>query len=420
MIRAPRWLKTKFLRLSPFLRGVSEALLVNGLGLFAALAAQSVLAQVLGPADFGIYSACVSAAAVLSVIAIGGMDTALLRELPSNPHHTFYLVRRAERGLVIGLVLGLPVLFLWLGSFSQAFATVMLALFLATSTIRQFALRANFVVFWGRFPDIVMRPVLVAAFISFFAVIMPLKPLSALVLHSAATALVFLFGAALLKSKMRKLAPKPAPNSITAITLKDRSLWLALSLLTLLMLEIDKLVGSTLMSANDFGHYALASRLYGFGVVATESLAVVAAPFAARFIAAGRTTEVIKIERDLSLVLAGVALLIFSALSFFGSHLVAFLAPGFDDSVAILKILALAALAAPFILPRLAITSVLNPALAWRLQSFALLGLVSTSILGTIFWHVLGQENSAQGLAVGIVAGAFFRAILWRVFGKLV
>lgn len=407
------------LKSSPFLRGAMEAMAVNGLGLFSALVAQSVLAQALGPAGFGYYSANVAVAAVLSVLAVGGMDTALLRELPKDPSHTIDLVRRAERWLFIGIVAAAPVLVLWFGSIPDGIAVALLALFLAASTVRQFALRANFMVFWGRFPDIVMRPTLVAALVVLFGMWVPVRPLMALSLHGLSTAIVYLFGSSLLQRRVG-LRTKSPSSSPPRISLRDRSFWLGLSLLTLLMVELDKLIGAALLPSADFGHYALASRLYGFGVVAMESLAIVAAPIAARAISQQKIEAVQRLERDVALVVGGVVIGMLVLIACWGEEMVAFLAPGFEDSVPVLKILALAAIVGPLILPRLSITSVVNPPLAWKLQSISLLGLALTSVAGALWWRTLGVQQPAIGLAWGIVAGSVFRAVLWRFWGRYI
>lgn len=412
-------LKRRYLRLSLFLRGAFEALTVNGLGLFAALVAQSVLAQALGPANFGAYSAMVSLAAILAVLAVGGMDTALLRELPKEPAHTLALVKRAERWVIITITCGLPVLFLWTGTIAGMLAAGFLSACLAAGTIRQFALRGNLMVFWGRFPDVVMRPVLVASFVVIATRQSVLNPVFALSLHGLATAVVYVMGAAVLRQRMRGIST--AANVVTAplISLADRGLWLGLSLLTMLSIELDKLIGSLMLSPVDFGHYALAARLYGFGVVATESLAMVAAPIASRMLAQGLHGDVIKLEHQLMLVLTAMVTGMLAMILLIGADVVAFLAPGYGDSVSVLEILALATLAIPFVLPRLAITSVMNPRRALHLQSVAIVGLATCCVVSTAIANGAGLAGN-MGLAWGIVAGAMLRAMLWWFFGRIV
>lgn len=410
----------RFSGLSPFFRGAIEAMGVNGLGLFAALVAQAALAQALGPADFGVYSAAVSVAAVLAVFAVGGMDTALLREVPKEPLNTATLVRRAERWIILTVLVGAPVLYLWTDSWRMTAASALLAAFFAAGTIRQFALRGILLVFWGRFPDIVMRPVLVASFVVVLSGYADLTPAIAVALHAIATALVYIFGGLVLRDRLTRLDSSALDTRIVPeISVKDRALWLGLSLLTILSLEIDKLIGALLLTPNDFGHYALAARLYGFGILATESLAVVAAPLAARAIAKGQPAELRKLELHLSCVLALVVVGVLAVIMFFGEQAVNFLAPGFSDSVEPLKVLGLAALAAPVVLPRLSITSVLQPGIAWRLQILALLG-SAFACAGVTWWAVKsGAMQPAVGLAWGVVAGSALRAVLWRVFGRI-
>jgi O-antigen/teichoic acid export membrane protein len=410
----------RFLGLSPFFRGAIEAMGVNGLGLFAALVAQAALAQALGPSDFGVYSAAVSVAAVLAVFAVGGMDTALLREVPKEPLNTATLVKRAERRIVLTVIIGAPLLYLWTESWKMTAASALLAAFFAAGTIRQFALRGILLVFWGRFPDIVMRPVLVAGFVVLLGGYTILTPTLGIVLHALATALVYLFGGLVLRDRLTRLDASALETRIVPeISVKDRALWLGLSLLTILSLELDKLIGALLLTPNDFGHYALAARLYGFGVLATESLAVVAAPLAARAIARGQHAELRKLEFHLSCVLALVVVGVLGVILLFGEQAVDFLAPGFSDSVEPLTVLGLAALTAPIVLPRLSIASVIQPGIAWRLQVAALIG-SAIACAGITWWAVkTGAMAPAVAVAWGVVAGAAFRAVLWRVFGRI-
>ncbi len=406
-------------RLSLFLQGAFEALAVNGLGLFAALVAQAVLAQALGPANFGVYSAMVSMAAVLAVVAVGGMDTALLRELPKQPAHTLELVRRAERWILVAITCGTPVLFLWTGTISATAAAGVLSVFLAASTIRQFALRGNLMVFWGRFPDIVMRPVLVAGFVILASSAIELRPVSAVALHGLATGVVYFVGAMVLRQRMRGVSSAANGTAAPVISKVDRGLWLGLSLLTMLSIELDKLIGSVMLSPIDFGHYALAARLFGFGIMATESLAMVAAPLASRMLANKLRDDVITLERQLMFVLVAMVAGIYGMILLIGEDVVAFLAPGYSDSVPVLEVLALAALAVPFILPRLAITSVVNPRRALQLQSVAILGLALCCVVATAMANGAGYPGNI-GLAWGIVAGTLLRAVLWWIFGRIV
>jgi O-antigen/teichoic acid export membrane protein len=261
---------------------------------------------------------------------------------------------------------------------------------------------------------------LVAALVVGLHSYIALSPTIAIALHAVATALVYVFGGLVLRDRLRRLdATALETRIVPEIPVKDRALWLGLSLLTILSLEIDKLIGAALMTPSDFGHYALAARLYGFGVLATESLAVVAAPLAAKAIAKEKPEELKKLELHLSCVLAFVVLVVLAVIVFFGEQAVNFLAPGYSDSVAPLEVLGLAALAAPIVLPRLAISSVVQPRTAWRLQIVALLG-SALACTGVTWWAVRGGEMApAVALAWGVVVGAALRAVLWRVFGRL-
>ncbi len=325
-------------------RGALLALMVNIGAVIVGLIVQFVLARLLSPLEFGIYSYCISWLGVGVLFATGGADALLVRltaQLEAKREHTrsVVLARWALRRGVVwsGTITALTLIFLQLfksniapGLVLAMTWTVLLLPVITLLSIRQAFFRGLKRIVAARLPDIILRPVVFGTLLilawstGFFQ---EMTGENAMLLHLVAGVVALILGFLAFYHQ--------AQSSNEEVTSDHREGWkrmalplLLVGVLTALQVESDKIALGLLGSLENVGAYSLASRLGSFVTFGSDALMMMAVPLMSEHFASRSREE---LQRLVSKVLTGMIVAVFPAalimiacgeyiLKFFGFH----------------------------------------------------------------------------------------------------
>lgn len=397
---------------SPLLLGAGAALVVNAVGALLVLLNHYLLAQSIGAAGVGLYSYAISWAGLVALVSVLGVDSVVIAQgsrLLSQPGKLRGLFAWASRDVLLGtllaVVLYLSVVILKKWQTSVMLAAAPLIVFLAAGFLRQGMLRALKRPALARFPDIVLRPSLFGLFLvgAVFAG-RELGAAEALVLHSVAAFVAFIFGLLL----VRRLAPKSSALEITGQEVlawrKAASRFFLITWAGVTFQELDLLLAGSFLGAEQAGLYATALRLAAFIPFGAQACDAALAPLISEKYGKGEPIGAL-VQRALlwNILLAIVPAVI---LLVWGSAVLGFFGTQFVQAGQVLLILTLGQFVAVLLGPSGFVLSMTNQ--QGELAKIYTIWMVAALILGVILVKLTMQ---AEVLALVISACLILRSL---------
>jgi O-antigen/teichoic acid export membrane protein len=329
------------MELAPFkqvTRNGLKSFILNGLSFLLLVVTQVALTRVLTVEEYGVYSLALSIISVLVLLSVCGADTFLLtRVAQARAAQASGEVRALYRwscrygayaggvsSFVFVIVAG-GALFTQVEPLKYVGVVAGGGLFLAAWTmlsVRQAYFRGAEEILPARIPDVVIRPLLFIVLIFFAYLSGAVSAGIALLLHALGAWCAY--GLALIRYPVKeKLGGEPYLN-LTAAWRKVALGYLTISLLTVWLVEVDKLLLGALTESVHLGKYALASRMAQFVNFGADTLLLVAVPALQRVLAGGGKQEVRILYRKTQIVMGGTAWACTLLFSLFGESLLAF------------------------------------------------------------------------------------------------
>ncbi|MBN1464715.1 flippase [candidate division KSB1 bacterium] len=337
-----------------FFKGAVGSFIIKFVGAGLLFSSQVVLARLCGAEQYGHYAYALSWLTILSILAILGFDTSLLRFIPE------YLVKsdwRRLRGVIrssflfstiaaisISIVGVLVVLALrekmpaaWIAPLCLMLAALP---FYSVTVIRQAALRACKHVVLAELPESVLRPIIIVlAALLFVRMRGALDAASAWLSQLLAIIIASLFGALLFISKMPSQA-RAAPTQY------DNKLWFITSTPMLLMSSMNIVLSQASMiilgfyrSSAEIAVFSAATRIVILATFILMAINSIAAPMISELYYADKREE---LQSILVFSAKGIAVFtLFTSLliALFGKSILAFFGRDFGDGYIILLIL---------------------------------------------------------------------------------
>lgn len=259
-------------RTSPLLRGASATLLVNVIGAGLVIVNHYLLAHALGADGLGGYSYAISWAGLVSLLAVGGIDSVVISQGSRIAKETAKLQglfawagRDIFLGTVTAVVFYLAVVILRKKQLDILVSAAPLIIFLAAGSLRQSMLRAIKRPALARFPDIILRPgglgiLLALALVARRGVTAG----EALIMHAAAALVAFIVGVVLVRRFTgRTTRLEINSESVNSWRRAARSFFLV-TWAGVTFQELDMLIAGSQLGNVQAGYYATALRLAAF------------------------------------------------------------------------------------------------------------------------------------------------------------
>ncbi|MGI9305335.1 MAG: flippase [Gammaproteobacteria bacterium] len=299
-------------------RKAGGSFLVKGAGQGLMFVLMILLARLMGADQFGVYVVVIAWLNILTLVSKFGLDLVVVRFVSTYLTQEQWGTLRGviiwsnrvtvQLSLVIGLLAALCVWFV--GRETQldlvrAFWLAMIALPLASlASLRHAALQGMTHVVLAEVPEMIARPILIAAVVIPVVVIGGMHPAAPFVAgaHLFAVAASFALGAYWLNSRLPAKAKAAKPQYCKQEWMSAAFPLLLVSGTYMIISQTDTVMIGMLLDNTRAGYYNAASRLSSviqFGFIA---ILAIAAPLIASSYAAGRSTE---LQRVLTLTAAG-------------------------------------------------------------------------------------------------------------------
>jgi len=329
-----RVLRGKSLR-ETLLRGGAGSFLTKGLQAVVALFLTIVLARVLGPEQFGIYSFVLAALMLAAIPTQVGAPQLLVRETAkyavsqdwSRVHGLWRWANRLVLGFSLGVIIVLAAT-LWLFGDRVEPATLYTTIIgsaliplIALANLRAASLRGLKHVVIGQLPEKIVRPTALLLFVlvtAIFSLEEPITAKSVMAMHVVAAVLAFLIGWALL---VRNVTARTAAQFHP---IDDRAAWrkaiLPLSMITgfqLVNSHLDIVILGIFRDSEEVGVYRVVTQLAISLLFALNALQMVVQPYFSEFYTSGeraRLQKLVTMSSNILLlvsILASVVLIIF-------------------------------------------------------------------------------------------------------------
>ncbi len=386
-----------------------------------------VLSRLLGAAGYGAYAYAFAWAGLLSVPALLGLTTVLVRNVAAYKAHERWpelrgIVRRSNQAvLAMSIVLAaaaavVELLLVQSNADLQRPFLIGLTLvpLLALSTIRLSTLQALGYVVFGRLPETIVAPAAFLALVLAAAQTLGsgFSPAWAVGMQAVATLFAFTLGVRLLVRRMPAEAASASPMFETRSWARSAAPLLLVSGLTAVQLQVGTIVLGGTAEAIEVGIYSVAGRIAIFtGFLATAALYALM-PVVARLHATGDAERLrVLVPRSTRVVLlvscpAALAFLAFPGpfLGLFGSE--------FTAGETVLRILVLGELG-KLVLGNGSMVLVMT-GLESQMLKGAAVGAAANAILVAALVPGLGAEGAAIALAVsGLLSSSVFAYLAW-------
>ncbi len=336
-------------------RGVLTALCINAVGVLIIFAQHITLARSMGPPDLGAYSIVLSWLGISVIVAGCGLDSVFVRySAPYAAKKEWSTLRALLRwGLHLSLrvALGLSLFIIVLAVLLDGLipSTLQRAFFAAAFflpiwvlvLLRQALLRSLKQITLSRFPDIILRPVLFLGllFVTAQQCGGGLSAATGMWLHALSA------GAALVVGWLLSRGSLPRCACVT-YSPEQRAEWrasafplLVVSLLTVLLSEIDKVGLGIVSTLGDVGVYSVAARLGVFTAFGVDAISSIALPLLSEFAAARPKAELQNLVRKITLGMFSSSALLAAMLVAFGGEVISFFGSAYADAYQPLVIL---------------------------------------------------------------------------------
>lgn len=257
-------------------KSITHSLVIRSLGLGLIFLSQILLARLMGVKGYGEYSVIITALNFVVVISLFGMDTSVLRFLPSYLQKKNYsaahgFIRFSYRMISVLAVFCAIGVFLFLLShskkfnigFSEAvFWTILLLPFLVYVNQASAVLRALQKIKASLLPAYFLFPVGMALGWGYYYSSHQKLPVdAAMMINLIVTILVFIYIYRRVSGNVKKLIPEAEPKPERKIWLMVSATVLMTSLLNLLLKQSDILFVSYLMDNTAAGKYSAAAKM---------------------------------------------------------------------------------------------------------------------------------------------------------------
>lgn len=323
------------------LRGGLGSLLIKASGALSAFAAAVVLARVLGPDAYGIYSYALALLMLVAIPVQVGIPQLVVRETAKAQACSDWSLMRGlwrwSNGAVLVLsllgavVVGITLLLLTQnegGRVATALLGIALIPLIALANVRSASLRGLKKVVWGQLPESVFRPLLLLAMLYSWVLLSPSDSIAtaseAMTFHVGAAIMAFALGSWMLwKVRPAQLRRKPAPPPrYDYVTWRKAILPLAMiSGLQLVNNYTDLIVLGIFFSDMDVGVYRAAAQLSMLVVFGLQAINQVLHPYFASMYVKGDMTGLQRLVTVSSRAITLLALPPVILFLFFGDYL---------------------------------------------------------------------------------------------------
>jgi O-antigen/teichoic acid export membrane protein len=414
------------------LRGGFWSLAIKLLSTVMALVLAIVLARLLGPEGFGIYSFAFALVTILAIPAQMGLPNLVVRETAKAQVAGRYDLMKglwrwsSQMALIMSLVLiGLGALAAWL--FAERLGTeqantlwwgLALIPLVALGNLRGAALRGLRKVVQGQLPEFVLRPLffIVLALMAWAVYGATLGPAEAMMLHLIAALAAFIIGAWLL---MRE---RPAELVAQKETTSQGRLWLASAVplaffegILVLHQNVGVMATGLMDTQEGAGVYRIAFQGALLVQFALSSANIVISPYIARMYEAKDMKRMQSMMTFTARTVFLFACIILVSLFVFGSSLIdLFIGKEYQGVYYPLLIMSLGnAVGALFSVVGVILNMTGNEKVVWRLLAVSL---ILNVFLCLIFVPVIGVNGAAAATACSMV---LWKVTLWRKVRQL-
>lgn len=413
------------------LRGGLMGIVVRVMSVLATVVSSVVLARLLGPDQYGLYAYVFALISLLAFPVQMGLPILVVRETAKAETLRDWALMRgiwtwATGLIVIGSIIMIGLILLWLFLFGDWMSAARRAAFMwalplipliALGQARAAAMRGLRYVFLGQFPNEVLRPVLLAAFVAGAAILSTgLTAKLALTSHAIVATLTFTLGVVLL------LRARPAEMRQQATRQMDHRAWfraiLPLSLISGLQVtnqNTDLLILGFFRTDIEVGIYRVAlsgASLAMFGLTAV-SLGV--QPYVARLFAQGDTARLQKLASLGALAALGVTLPVVSLFVFAGKPILSLVfGPEFKPAYQAMVILSVAQGVNAFF--GLVGSFLIMSGNEWETTKGLIVAAVANVVLNVLLIPSFGVEGAATATGTSII---LWNILFWRASRKL-
>jgi O-antigen/teichoic acid export membrane protein len=415
--------------LAPLRRmGAATLLLqVGGLGLM--FLAHVLLGRAAGPANYGMFAFTIALVNLALVAGKAGQDSVVLRYAPiyagsGQSANLRALVRWSTAYALAGSLLVIGPIFAWWmlspvdAQLSAALAWGMVALpLLAMGAVRSNALMGLGRVVAAQAPELAIRPLVLIGFAA--AALLGGRALSgpaAVAAYAAAAAIAFLLGAWLLGVTLRNVPSRSQVREAPSTWFKFGAWMILVTGAYQAFGQIDLAMVGLLLSKQEAGIYAAASRLSVLVQYGLIALQIVVAPKIAVAHANGRVQDVQKLVTHLAVLASAFAVAASLVLIALAGPILGLFGDGFAGGTTVLRILVLAHVAN-------AVTGATGTLLTMCGHQREVAVVVTLALLAALGLHflVIPRHGLAGAAWVTVAATATthlaLAAIAWRKLG---
>jgi O-antigen/teichoic acid export membrane protein len=276
-------------------RGGFSSIAVRILSLLASFISSAVIVRLLGPVEFGRYAFVLTVITVLAIPSMLGLPTLLLREIAGGVTQEDWPrvqgIRRWSNKMVINsslLICALAALLLLTGVIpmehglrSPMLLGLLLVPLLAYAAMIEAMLRALYRVFWGHFPNGVMRPILVMTMVVgvYWATGTRLSSFITILLLLATLLIVVGLGLILIRRYWPAEARTVAPNIASQEWLRALLPLSLISGLQIIHNNADLLLIGIMIDTTSVGTYRIALSIANVGIFGLTAMRLVTGPF---------------------------------------------------------------------------------------------------------------------------------------------
>lgn len=335
-------------------KSISQSLIIRSVGLGLIFLSQVLLARLMGVKGYGEYSVIITALNFVIVISLFGMDTSVLRFLPSYLHQKNY---RAAHGFIrfsyrvisiLAVVCSIGVFVFLLSNskrynigFSEAiFWSVLLVPFIVFVNQASSVLRAMQRIKASLLPAYFLLPVGMAfGWWYYYSSHQKLPVDAAMMINLIVTILVFIFIYRKVTVHVNKTIPQAEPKPQRKLWIMVSATVLVTSLLNLLLKQSDILFVSYFLGNTAAGKYSAAAKMSTLVALGLSVIDYVYIPKIAALWESKKLTGLQQMIRDASRQILFITIPIVVILIVFGKWLLGLFGPAFTGSYIPLVIL---------------------------------------------------------------------------------
>ncbi|MDC0357743.1 flippase [Oligoflexia bacterium] len=338
------------------LRGAGSAFALNIIGLGLGFGLQILLARLMGVAHYGAYVYVLSWMSILVLFATFGLDYASLRFIPLYHAKADWaalsgLLRKSFiYTFIISTVVGiLTALCVWTyvsrqgGLFYVFLLGALLLPIWSLANLRQATLRALKQIAYARFPDMVVRPLVLALLVGllWWGTQAQITATFGMAAHVIAVFTAFLVSTYFLKKILPTQVSEHEPQEHARLWLTTAAALMFVSGMHIVLNEIDKIMLGLMIDVDAVGVYSIAARISVLMLFGLQSINTIAAPMISELYASKSIDEFQKFVSKVAKWIAVVSLPMLLIIIFFGQFILGLFGEAFQIAYVPLLLLAL-------------------------------------------------------------------------------